>query len=473
MPGADGSRWMDGFIASTRAAVFVRAADQVLMIRPDKTMQLNRSAARILEALYAPGAPPVAEVLERLAPELDVAPDRLATDVRNLLDAVSSILNEDFSPRPGLRHGPFDKGWIRYPTLSEIALTYGCQNRCTFCYASSPFRGPRRPPMTTDQVTTLMEKIFSQAHVPSLSFTGGEATLRPDLPELIRRAKAIGFRVNLITNGIRLAEPGFARTLVDAGLDSAQVSLEAGQASVHDSIVGRAGAFEATTAGVRAVRDLGIHVHTNTTLCRANLDVASDLIRFVRRDLHLGTLSMNMVIRTGEALASCEPEVTYTEVASALPALLETAQGEDVRLVWYSPIPYCLFNPVLHGLGAKSCACVDGILSVDPTGQVLPCSSFDEGIGSLLEKDYDAIMAGRAARYWKRKEFLPPACRSCPDADVCVGACPLYWDAAGSFSELPVADAADPNARKRWERTRRRGRSFGVQPDTCATGTGG
>lgn len=473
MSGADDLRWMDGFIASTRSAVFVRTADRVLMIRPDKTMQLNASAARILEALYAPEAGSVAEVVERLAPELGIASDRLAADVRNLLDAVSSILNEDFSPRPGLRHGPFDKGWIRYPTLSEIALTYGCQNRCTFCYASSPFRGPRRPPMTTDQVTEVMEKIFSQAHVPSLSFTGGEATLRPDLPELIRRAKTIGFRVNLITNGIRLAEPGYAVALVDAGLDSAQVSLEAGHASIHDSVVGRRGAFEATTTGVRVVRDLGIHVHTNTTLCRANIGVASELIRFVRRRLDLRTLSMNMVIRTGEALAASEPEVTYTEVASALPSLLETARAEDVRLVWYSPIPYCLFNPVLHGLGAKSCACVDGILSVDPTGQVLPCSSFDEGIGSLLEKDYDVIMAGRAARYWKRKEFLPPACRSCPDADVCVGACPLYWDAAGSFAELPVTGAGDAGARRRWERARRRGRSFGVQPDTCATGTGG
>jgi radical SAM protein with 4Fe4S-binding SPASM domain len=212
------------------------------------------------------------------------------------------------------------------------------------------------------------------------------------------------------------------------------------------------------------VAELGLHVHTNTTLCRANIGAAPGLIRFVARTLGRRTLSMNMVIRTGEALTSAEPEVTYTEVAEHLPSLLETARAEGVRLVWYSPIPYCLFNPVLHGLGAKSCACVDGILSVDPTGQVLPCSSFEEGIGSLLEHDFETIYRSRAARYWRRKEFLPPVCRDCPDADICAGACPLYWDAAGSFAELPRPGSADRRMRIRWERRRQRGRSFGVSP---------
>ncbi len=242
------------------------------------------------------------------------------------------------------------------------------------------------------------------------------------------------------------------------------MSLEAGDAATHDLIVGREGAFAATTAAIRNFRASGIHVHTNTTLCGRNLDRAEDLIRYVARDLDLETLSMNMVIRTGEALAEPDMEVTYSEVAQRLPALQSTARDEGVRLVWYSPIPYCIFNPVLHELGAKSCACVDGILSVDPAGRVLPCSSFGNSIGSLLEQDFRSIYDSRAARYWREKKFVPPACRRCPDVDVCAGACPLYWDAAGSFAELPRARAGDPAARARWERRRRRNGTFGVQP---------
>ena len=455
---------IDHFVASTRQALFVRRADNLLLIRPDKTLAVNDSALAILEALYARETGGAAVVLPDLAETLGVGIGRLTKDTVALIEAVGNLLNEDYQPNDVVRMGPFDRSIVQYPTLAEIALTYGCQNRCSFCYASSPHREDDNRLMTTAEVKKVMDTIFHQAHVPSLSFTGGEATLRKDLPELITYGRELGFRVNLITNGLRMADRIFAEMLVEAGLDSAQVSLEAGQAEIHDLIVGRRGAFSQTTEGIRNLKALGIHVHTNTTLCPDNAAVGEELIHFISRDLGLKTMSMNMVIRTGEAKREGRMEISYTEVAALLPGLLETARSEGVRLVWYSPIPYCLFNPVLHDLGAKSCACVDGILSIDPSGQVLPCSSFESGIGSLLEEDFDTIFTNRQARYWKNKDFVPPACRDCPDVDVCAGACPLYWDAAGSFAELPVLGSDNLQARRGWEKSRRRSRSFGVEP---------
>lgn len=455
---------IDHFVASTRQALFVRRADHLLLIRPDKTLAVNESALAILEALYGRDSGGAAVVLQDLAKTLCVDLGRLTKDASALVEAVGQLLNEDYQPGEVVRMGRFDRSIVQYPTLAEIALTYGCQNRCSFCYASSPHRENDHRLMTTAEVKTVMEKIFHQGHVPSLSFTGGEATLRKDLPELITYGRKLGFRVNLITNGLRLADRRFAETLVQAGLDSAQVSLEAGSAEIHDLIVGRAGAFSQTTEGIRNLKALGIHVHTNTTLCPDNVQGVEELIQFIGRDLDLKTMSMNMVIRTGEAKREGRMEISYTEVAALLPGLLKTAREEGIRLVWYSPIPYCLFNPVLNDLGAKSCACVDGILSVDPSGQVLPCSSFETGIGSLLEQDFNAIFANRQAHYWKKKLFVPPACQSCPDLDVCAGACPLYWDAAGSFAELPVPGSDDPTARRRWEVSRSKSGSFGVEP---------
>jgi radical SAM protein with 4Fe4S-binding SPASM domain len=455
---------IDRFVADTRTALFVRRADELLMIRPDKTMKINSTAAAILEGLYNRDGKNAATVLTDLSASLNVDTDRLLADTRNLIEAVGAVLNEDFSERECISFGPFDREMVQYPTLAEIALTYGCQNRCAFCYASSPQRAIQRKPMTTEQVQAVMDKIMNQAHVPSLSFTGGEPTLRPDLPELIRYGSDLGLRINLITNGIRASREDYARSLVKAGLASAQVSLESSDPKVHDKIVGRRGAHALTVAGVRNFQRLGIHVHTNTTLCAQNLDSASDLIRFIARELKQKTMSMNMVIRTGTALESARVGITYTRVAEHLPGLLEVAEDEGVKLVWYSPIPYCIFNPVLFGLGAKSCACVDGILSVDPAGNVLPCSSFGDGIGSLLTRSFEDIYNSRAAKYWRRKKFTPPVCQDCPDVDVCAGGCPLYWDEAKSFDEIPQKGAGDPARRLRWEKKRKRSRTFGVQP---------
>jgi len=321
----------------------------------------------------------------------------------------------------------------KFPVISEIALTYRCQNRCFFCYASAPERGRRVPEMTTGQVCQIVDAIVDQARVPTVSFTGGEPTLRQDLPELVRYARTRGLRTNLITNGIACADEALVTKLAGAGLHSAQVSLEAGSADVHDDVVGHAGAFERTVQGIRNLRTAGIHTHTNTTVNSRNRAALPALIDFVA-GLGSTYLSMNMVIRTGGAAGA--GEIGYAQIGGLIEDLQRHAGERGLRFVWYSPVPYCLFNGPANGLGSQSCAAADGLLSVAPDGGVLPCSSFEQGIGNLLREPFQTIWGRRAARYWRDKEFLPPGCRQCDMAQLCCGACPLYWDERGSFEEL-------------------------------------
>jgi radical SAM protein with 4Fe4S-binding SPASM domain len=452
---------LDAFIAATRSAVFVREADQLLLIRPEKTLGVNDTAVGILKALYDRESHGAEATLSELARRYRVPLDRLQADAAGLLASISALMRDDFAERPHVRRVYYDRERVRFPVMAEIALTYRCQNRCSFCYAASPVRAKEEACMTTEQVKRVMDRIYHEAHVPSLSFTGGEATLRGDLSELVAYGARLGFRMNLITNGVRLADPELVTRLVDAGLASAQVSIEADTADVHDRIVGRPGAFEATLRGVENVRRSGIHVHTNTTLCRPNLGRGEDVITFVARTLGLRTLSMNFLIRTGLGLEDERP-ITYAEIAERLPGLVDKAREESIKLVWYSPLPYCIQNPVLIGQGAKSCACVGGILSVSPAGQLLPCSSFQQGLGSLLEQPYAELYESAAARYWRNREYLPPPCEGCPDTDVCGGACPLYWDSVGSFAEIPRAQGQSPEHMASWREHRRSGGSYGV-----------
>ena len=157
------------------------------------------------------------------------------------------------------------------------------------------------------------------------------------------------------------------------------------------------------------------------------------LVDFVA-EMELPYLSMNMVIRTGDAVGTME--IGYDEIGDLVIPLRDRAQEHGMRLVWYSPVPLCLFNPVAHGLGSQSCSAADGLLSIAPDGSVLPCSSFERGIGNLLHESFDTVWNRRTALYWRRKEFLPPGCASCALASLCCGACPLYWDERGSFAEI-------------------------------------
>lgn len=433
------------FVESTRRYLFVRPEDGVLILRPNKVHHLNSTAAEMLARLYSQPQVDLQLVVNGLASQYNVAPQQIAGDLEALLHSLSVLLSDKPGCAPSVKQTKFGSHQRRFPVLAEIALTYRCQNRCTFCYASAPERGRKTPLMTSEQVKQVIDKIVEQAHVPSLSFTGGEPTVRRDLPALVAYARRRDLWVNLITNGIRCARPEFVGALAQAGLDSAQVSLEAGDAETHDLVVGRAGAFERTLQGIRNLQQAGIRVHTNTTINWRNRHALHGLIDLVS-DLGLPHLSMNMVIRTGDAVG--QPDLGYTQIGELVLDLKAAAEAKGVKFVWYSPTPYCLFNPAAVGLGSPACSAADGLLSIAPDGGVLPCSSFERGVGNLLLEDFEVIWERQAARYWREKRFLPPGCQDCEFSALCCGACPLYWDEQGGFQE--IAEHLAPSGP--WER---------------------
>lgn len=128
--------------------------------------------------------------------------------------------------------------------------------------------------------------------------------------------------------------------------------------------------------------------------------------------------------------------MSYAEVGPIIEQVQAYSRERGIEFVWYSPVPYCMFNPVQAGLGSKSCACVDGLISVNPAGELLPCSSFEKGIGDLLHQPFETVWNSRTARYWRNKEFIPPVCERCEIRHICCGACPLYWAQRGNFDEL-------------------------------------
>ncbi len=437
MPDLDLQAFATELVTSTREYIYIRPEDGLFILRPNRVHHLNKTALALLSRLYGNGeTPDVDAAVREVAAEYGQDEGRVRGDLYKLLLSVAALLRDDVCGAPAVREIPFGTAKRELPVLSEIAVTYRCQNKCLFCYAESPNRGEQVAEMSTAEVKRVIDIIFDEAHCPTVSFTGGEPTLREDLTELIAYAKGKGMRVNLITNGLRCADEAFVAGLKAAGLDSAQVSLEGPRAEVHDAVVRHPGAFEKTTRAVHALRAAGIHTHTNTTICGSNREHLMELVDYIADELHSEYFSMNVMISTGTALRHGEEEVTYTQLGPIIESLMERAKQKGVKFVWYSPVPYCLFNPVTHGLGSKSCACVDGLLSVGPDGELLPCSSYERGIGNLLQRPFEELWFSAQARYWRGKQFLPPACRRCDISHICCGACPLYWEARGGFAEL-------------------------------------
>lgn len=453
--GADGDfAWVDPYFSHVRRHFEVRAEDELLIVMPNQAYKLNHTALRLLRFLKDGG--PISAVLGKLGDDARRREELFyfLCDFRSLM---TGCLREGRG-RKAVRLQPHPQAFNVLPVLSEIALTYRCNLRCRFCYAGCNCRGPdvldfrghdpdfpnsRKSghvpaEMPTAEVVRVLEIIRREAQVPSVSFTGGEPALREDLEELVRRAVETGLRVNLITNGVRLAEDGLAGRLKAAGLASAQVSLEGPDAEVHDRLTGVRGSFERTVAGLAALRAAGVHVHTNTTINALNAPHLAALVRLAA-GLGMKRISMNLIIPAGTATDRAL-QISYCDAGPLVLAAREAARAAGLQFLWYSPTPMCVFNPIAEGLGNKSCAACDGLLSVSPSGDVLPCSSYPEAVGNLLRQPFRDVWNSARAAFFRRKAYAPEECAGCDDFGPCAGACPLYWAAMGTAElRLPPA----------------------------------
>ena len=392
----------------------------LLVVNANQVVHLNPTATAM--AWLALEGVPEAQALERLARTYRVPRAQLRTDWLQIQAQIEALAAPDGAcPVHDLDLEilqPFSQV-PSAPYRLDLALTYRCNDNCAHCYNARPRHYPE---LETAAWMRIIDRA-RQVGIPHLCFTGGEATLRPDLPDLVAHAQAQGLVTGLLTNGRRLSDARFVRALTEAGLDHVQITLESHDEAIHDHMVGARGAWKETVAGLRNTLASGLYVMTNTTLLAENatgLDATLDFLA----GLHVPTVGLNALIYAGRGQT-----VGTGLQESALPPLLELARHKTdsagQRLIWYTPTQYCHFDPVQMQLGVKGCTAAMYNLCVEPDGAVLPCQSYYEPLGNMLHDPWDSIWEHELARSLRERRFVPEGCRACAVLAECGGGCPL------------------------------------------------
>jgi heme d1 biosynthesis radical SAM protein NirJ len=145
-------------------------------------------------------------------------------------------------------------------------LVRRCNLTCKHCYsisADKDFKGE----LSTEEAFRVMDDLKA-FRVPVLILSGGEPLLRPDIFDIARRAKAMGFYVGLSSNGT-LVDADNVKQIADVGFDYVGISLD-GLKDTHDRFRRKEGAFEAALNGIRLCRDAGAKVGMRFTLTQDN-----------------------------------------------------------------------------------------------------------------------------------------------------------------------------------------------------------
>jgi radical SAM protein with 4Fe4S-binding SPASM domain len=307
------------------------------------------------------------------------------------------------------------------PLRIDLAVTFICQNRCVHCYAGGSHATPE---LSTKQWKAVIKRL-AKIGVFIITFTGGEPTLRQDLPELLQFAQEHGIVTGLITNGRQLKDKNYVEELEKAGLDFAQVTLESHKAEVHDKITGNMGSWDETVAGIKNTVDTQIYVTTNTTLNKYNGADFLDTVDYIKK-LDVAAFGCNSLIYSGKALqVESEFALPVTTLKVLLPKIREKAAQLKLKFIWYTPTQYCRLDPVKLGLGVKSCTAALVNMCVAPNGDVYPCQSYFESLGNLLQGEWNRIWMHPTALKIRNREYVEAKCDGCPQLSICGGGCPL------------------------------------------------
>jgi radical SAM protein with 4Fe4S-binding SPASM domain len=332
---------------------------------------------------------------------------------------------------------------VSAPYKADLALGYGCNNACPHCYnpPPSPFAPPPSPLAPPDWRRVLRR--LAAIGIPHVIFTGGEPTLFPGLPDLIREAARLGLVTGLNTNGRRLSDARFVSSLRAAGLEHVQITLQSHDREIHNAMSG-AESFDETLAGVRNAVATGLHAITNTTLTTRNVDHAGQMVEFLD-GLGLRTFAMNGIIFAGGGRNSTDALPAET-LAPVLADVRDRAARLSLRFLWYTPTRYCRLSPVELELGPRRCNAGQYSICIEPNGDVIPCQSYYVPAGNILRDPWERIWQSDLFRSFRfrtgdpQAAGLPQECWTCPELPVCGGGCRLEAEAIEERSKMMNAE---------------------------------
>jgi len=394
----------------------------VMVINANTVLHLNHTATAF--AYFFMEGLPEKEALKRIQRMYRVKIEQAKADYNKLVYTISTLANtEKIDPVSFLeieKEEPFTYDYSA-PLRMDLALTFRCQNDCVHCYAGGPHETPE---LNTTQWKQVIDRL-SDIGVFIVTFTGGEPTLREDLPELLLYAQDKGMVTGLITNGRKLKDAAYVKVLEAAGLDFVQVTLESHKPKIHDAITGTAGSWKETVAGIKNAVKSQIYVSTNTTLSKHN---AQDFLRTIDyiKELGVAAFGCNSLIYSGKAnAASQEFALPIQALKELLPKIRDKAHQLGLKFLWYTPTQYCQLDPVQLGLGVKSCTASMINMCVGPNGDVYPCQSYFESLGNILVDAWEKIWNNPLSVKIRNREYVEPKCKDCPQLQVCGGGCPL------------------------------------------------
>ena len=248
----------------------------------------------------------------------------------------------------------------RQPDGVTFELTYGCNLRCVHCYNPTHRALPHE--LTTSEICALLSQI-AEMGVLTVTFTGGEPSVRPDISDILQCARRQGLMIHLMTNATRITT-SFTDLLHEVGVSQINVSIYGATEAVYERMTAVSGSYRQFRQGL----------------------------------LNLAAASLPVVVRMPVTTLNCEEIQTCRQLVESLHMkfqycleIMTTITGDRTPLQYRLPpeekvridhemLPHRWMPASEESCSANQsfieCACGQSRFAITPYGEMNLCSAF-------------------------------------------------------------------------------------------------
>ncbi len=290
----------------------------------------------------------------------------------------------------------------------DLKLGFACNNNCLSCpQAHRRHFGD----LSIDEIKGFLDKGRRNGDT-QVVLTGGEPTVRPDIVEIVRYAKSIGYTdVQLQSNGRMFSYREFCKKIVGAGANSFFLGIHGPRPEIHDFLTRSPGSFNQAVQGIKNLRALSMHVAVNSVINKINYKLLPETAKFFG-GLDIQQLQFAFIHCTGNAKENID--LLLPKKSDVKPFLLKALRiGMDAGMrMRVEAMPLC-FLEGFEGCSAEIHA---------PYKEVMDAEGVREDFNKIR---MDAKVKG-------------PNCGACRFDPVCIGVWKEYPEKFGWSEFKPV-----------------------------------
>ena len=348
---------------------------------------------------------------------------------------VEHLLEIGFLHEGEYRKVEWNSGILERPQVMYIHLTSKCNLKCPYCYNQEHRsnliqlgRTPGGAGISTEARTEDLLRVVDEAAelgFGEVKLTGGEALINRDALKIAACAKSHGLRVNLLTNGLLVTDE-MAEKIAQV-VDSVSVSLDSDKPEEHDAVRGE-GTHAKVIEAIHRLKKAGIKaLHLNSVVTPVNLNSVGSFLDYAWNEL-----KADEVTYAGSAIDVDDPTGRWGASEYVL-------TEEQYRQSYEQSKKFYQIQGRTRGrsrpplvprssLRRRQCGVGNGIISIDPNGDVYPCQTlhlpefrcgnvFKSGLRQVLEE------SGMLKKMKRAVVDILPECNVCPVRYVCSGGC--------------------------------------------------